>query len=286
MSFTYEMEADGKLAFLDVLVTRIEGVFSTSLYRKPTCSGLYSHYKSFMPDTYKKGLVYTLLHRAFVLCSSWAKFHEEVVFLKEIFMRNSYPCHFFDKCVKTFLDKMFITKKVYLTVPQKELSICLPFLGKQSLELKSKLIRFSSKYFPTCRIKVVFKCKNRLKNFLVFKDRIPLNVRSHLLYRYTCSGCNAIYIGKTKRHYLVRVFEHLGISMRTHKKFTYNANYKNNSAVLNHVNCQKCVGKEENFKIIGSATNDFHLLLKESLLINKQKPSLNTSDNSLPLSLF
>ena len=181
---------------------------------------------------------------------------------------------------------MFVTKKVYFTVPQKELSICLPFLGKQSLELKSKLTRFSSKYFPTCRIKVVFKCKNRLKNFLVFKDRIPLSVRSHLLYRYTCSGCNAIYIGKTKRHYLVRVFEHLGISMRTHKKFTYNANYKNNSAILNHVNCQKCVGKEENFKIIGSATNDFHLLLKESLLINKQKPSLNTSDNSLPLSLF
>ena len=164
--------------------------------------------------------------------------------------------------------------------------ICLPFLGKQSLELKSKLSRFASKYFPACRIKVVFKCNNRLKNFLAFKDRIPLNVRSHLLYRYTCSGCNAIYIGKTKRHYLVRVFEHLGISMRTHKKFTYNPNCKNNSAILNHVNCQKCVGKDENFKIIGSATNDFHLLLKESLLINKQKPSLNTSDNSLPLSLF
>ena len=40
MTFTYEMEADGKLAFLDVLVTRIGNPFSTSLYRKPTFSGL------------------------------------------------------------------------------------------------------------------------------------------------------------------------------------------------------------------------------------------------------
>ena len=239
-----------------------------------------------MPDTYKKGLVSTLLHRAFVLCSSWDKFHEEVVFLKEIFMRNSYPCHFFDKCVKTFLDKIFVTKKVYVTVPRKKLSICLPFIGKQSLELKSKLSRFASKYFPTCRIEVIFKCNNRLKNLLVFKDRIPLNVRSHLLYRYTCSGCNATYIGKTRRHYLVRVFEHLGISMRTHKKFAYNPTYKNNSAILNHINCNKCVGKEENFKILGSATNDYHLCIKESLLIHKQKPEMNTSDSSVPLSLF
>ena len=119
MSFTYEVEAEGKLAFLDVLVTRIGNAFCTSLYIKPTFSGLYSHYKSYLPDTYKKGLVYTLLHRAHVLCSSWDKFHEEVVFLKEIFMKNAFPIHFVDKCVKTFLDKVFIPKKVDKSVPKK-----------------------------------------------------------------------------------------------------------------------------------------------------------------------
>ena len=181
---------------------------------------------------------------------------------------------------------MFVAKMAYFTVPRKELSVCLPFLGKQSLELKNKLSRFASKYFPTCRIKVIFKCDKRLKSFLRFKDRVPLNVRSHLLYRYTCDGCNAIYIGKTRRHYLVRVFEHLGISIRTHKKFTYNPQNGNNSAILNHVNCKKCVGKEENFQIIGSASNDYHLCLKESLLIQKCKPRINTSEKSVPLKLL
>ena len=74
--------------------------------------------------------------------------------------------------------------------------------------------------------------------------------------------------------------------MRTHKKYTYNPKNGNNSAILNHINCKKCVGKEENFKIIGSAHNDYHLCLKESLLIQKLKPKINTNENSVPLKLF
>ena len=46
------------------------------------------------------------------------------------------------------------------------------------------------------------------------------------------------------------------------------------------------MGKEENFKIIGSAHNDYHLCLKESLLIQKLKPKINTNENSVPLKLF
>ena len=216
MSFTFEVEEGGKLAFLDVLITRDGGSFLTSVYRKPTFSGLYSHYESFMPRTYKAGLIYTLLHRAFTLCSTWEKFHEEVCTLRQTFLKNAYPGFFIDKCIKIFLDKVFVTKKVFLTVPQKELRICLPYLGKQSLELKSRVQKFVNRYFPQCKIQVIFKCNNRFQSFLGFKDKIPINLRSHLLYKYTCNSCKAIYIGKTRRHYLVRIFEHLGISLKTH----------------------------------------------------------------------
>ena len=150
MTFTYEIENNNSLAFLDVLITR-EETFCTSLYRKPTFSGLYSNYKSFMPDSYKKGLIYTLLHRAFVLCCSWEKFHAEVCFLKKTFQENTFPEFFIDRCVKAFLDKIFIVKKVVITVPKKELRICLPFLGKQSFDIKTKLSKFVSKNFPQCQ---------------------------------------------------------------------------------------------------------------------------------------
>ena len=128
MSFTFEVEHEGKLAFLDVLITRSAGSFYTSLYRKPTFSGLYTHYEAFMPSSYKKGLIYTLLHRAFTLCSSWDAFHEEVTYLRQTFLKNAYPGYFIDKCTKLFLDKIFITKRVIFTVPKKELIICLPFI--------------------------------------------------------------------------------------------------------------------------------------------------------------
>ena len=79
---------------------------------------------------------------------TWDKFHDEASYLRKTFIKNSYPGFFIDKCIKLFLDKIFIAKKAVLTVPQKELSICLPFLGKQSLELKSKLQEFVYKYYP------------------------------------------------------------------------------------------------------------------------------------------
>ena len=285
MTFTYEIEKNNSLAFLDVLITR-EETFCTSLYRKPTFSGLYSNYKSFMPDSYKKGLIYTLLHRAFVLCCSWEKFHAEVCFLKKTFQKNTFPEFFIDRCVKAFLDKIFIVKKVIITVPKKELRICLPFLGKQSFDIKTKLSKFVSKNFPQCKLQIIFNSNSRIRNFFTFKDKIPLSVRSHILYRYTCDGCNAVYIGKTRRHYLVRVFEHLGTSLLTHKKYTYNPLNINNTAILNHINCKKCAGNQNNFKIIGSAKNDYLLCLKETLLIHKDKPKINTNERSVPLYLF
>ena len=286
MNFTHEVEKNNSLAFLDVLVTR-EGTFRTSLYRKPTFSGLYSNFKSFMPDSYKKGLIFTLLHRAFVLCCDWNKFHEEVTFLKEIFRKNAFPEFLTERCVKVFLDKIFVPKKKLITVPKKELRISLPFLGKQSLQVRKSLTKFIGKNFPFCKLQVTFNSNNRLRNFLNFKDKLPISVRSHVLYRYTCDGCNAVYLGKTRRHYGVRVFEHLGISLLTHKKYTYNPSNVNNSAILNHINVNNiCKGKESNFKIIGSCKTDLTLSLKESLLINKEKPNLNISDRSMPIYLF
>ena len=285
MTFTFEVEKDRTLAFLDVLITRGE-IFSTSLYRKPTFSGLYSNFKSFMPDSYKKGLVYTLLHRAFTLCSSWDKFHSEVCFLKEIFRKNLFPTFFIDRCVKIFLDKIFTVKKVVMTVPKKEVRICLPFLGKQSFEIRNKLSKIVATNYPQCKLNVIFNSNNRLRNFFSFKDKIPIRCRSHILYRYTCDCCNAIYIGKTRRHYLVRVFEHLGMSLATGKKFTYNPNNNNNTAILNHINRNKCVGKEENFQIIGSAKTDSLLCIKETLLIHKEKPEINTNERSTRIYLF
>ena len=42
----------------------------------------------------------------------------------------------------------------------------------------------------------------------------------------------------------------------------------------------------DNFEVVGTAANDFHLKLKESLSILKMKPCLNIAQESMPLYLF
>ena len=88
------------LPFLDVKITRRNNQLITSVFRKAAFSGVFTNFKSFMPVTYKFGLVHTLLHRSFSICSSYEKFHEEIVLLKEVFKKNEYPQFFIDKCIK------------------------------------------------------------------------------------------------------------------------------------------------------------------------------------------
>ena len=47
ISFTIENEKDNRMSFLDVNIIREKDKFTTSVYRKPTFSGIYTHFDSF-----------------------------------------------------------------------------------------------------------------------------------------------------------------------------------------------------------------------------------------------
>ena len=53
MKFSFEEEQNGKLPFLDIEVSRERNKFVATVYRKPTFSGVYTHFSSFLPTTYK-----------------------------------------------------------------------------------------------------------------------------------------------------------------------------------------------------------------------------------------
>ena len=38
-----------------------------------------------------------------------------------------------------------------------------------------------------------------------FKDKVPLCLRSNIVYKFACGGCNTTYYGEICRHYKVRV---------------------------------------------------------------------------------
>ena len=85
ISFTSELEKDGKLPFLDIEILRSNGKFSTSVYRKPTFTGLFTSFHSFIPLAYKRSLVSCLLHRICNLCSSYENFHAQLEVVRKLF---------------------------------------------------------------------------------------------------------------------------------------------------------------------------------------------------------
>ena len=68
--FTFESENEGKLSFLDVLISKKNGKFETTFFRKTTFTGLLTNFVSYIPLDYKLGLIKILIHRCFQICST------------------------------------------------------------------------------------------------------------------------------------------------------------------------------------------------------------------------
>ena len=86
------------MPFLDVRVTKKDTGFVTSLYQKPTFTGLYTPWDSFSPTQYKINLVRCLTNRTLRVCSQ-SVVQEELATLRKILERNGYPGHILDKWV-------------------------------------------------------------------------------------------------------------------------------------------------------------------------------------------
>ena len=75
IKFTSEIEENNSKLFLDIKITRVRNSFSTTIYRKLTFSVVFTNFESFIPLSYKSNLIFTLLFRAFKLCSNFELFH-------------------------------------------------------------------------------------------------------------------------------------------------------------------------------------------------------------------
>ena len=72
--------------------------------------------------------------------------------MRLILYKNSYRRDLVDKCIKEFLHKMLAPKPVVSTVPKKNLVIALPYLGKLSLQIHTRINRIMKNKLPYCNI--------------------------------------------------------------------------------------------------------------------------------------
>ena len=209
-------------------------------------------------------------------------FHIEVELLISILKCNNSPVNTIDQCIKTFFDKLYVSKQILPTVPKKELLVVLSYLGTFFLNVTKRLYKSVSKSLPQCNINVIFQSKNQLSCFFKFKDSIPLHLCSHLIYKFQCSNCNITYYGESERHFKVRAGEHVSTSPLTGKR----VNNNKKASVKDHCLLSGYVCSFEDFTVLNHESHKFKRLIKESLLVSKDKPLLNKQVKSLKLEFF
>ena len=116
----------------------------------------------------------------FKLCANFELLHQEINKLKSIFENNGYPKSFVNCCIKKYLDKIFIKKEVVLKASKKELICVLSFLGKKSLQSRTRLVNYIENNLKFC--KVIFQSPCKLNSLFRYKNPLKKKIRSDIVY--------------------------------------------------------------------------------------------------------
>ncbi len=198
--FTYELEVDGRIPFLDCYIKRTDGYCNLSVFRKTTHSNRYISCFSNAPKQFILSTLNTLRCRALRYCSTLDALHSEFVFLRDIFVSK----HGYDS---RLVDKYFSVKNSMLGCKPRPPSplafMVLPYFGPTSYSIRA--------YLQAQGIFVAFKSGFTLRSAL-FKPSIEFSERDihNAVYLLAClkDNCPTCYIGETTRSVLRRVKEH------------------------------------------------------------------------------
>ena len=273
IKFTLEKEIDRVLNFLDVKVVRSSGTFATSTYTKPTNTGLLTNFTSFVPFQYKIGLIQTLFDRAVKICSSSSLADIDITNIISILQKNCFP----RRLILKHLERVKQNRARVdgnVVAESKPAYFKLPFLGHTSKIMSSKIKGLIDKFCKDVDVRIIFETF-KINSLFSTKDKTPENLRSHVVYKFSCAGCNATYIGETHRHLLTRVNEHL---------FT-----DENSSVFKHLNKNpacKQICDTSCFSLLDKARTKFQLGIKESIYVNRLNPTLNKQIKTYKMGLL
>ena len=187
-----EKEQDNKLPLLDVLVTRTEQGFRSSVYHKPTFTGQYLNFNSHHPYTVKKRIVRCLEHQGKTISSNTDAYQEEMISLRHNLHCNNYPERI--TSASRNLDRRIEDNTPKLT------TVCLPYVKG----LAERIQKICSPY----DIWTVFTSGSTLWRYL-FQVKLPteFNITKNWVYSTPCI-CGKIYKGETGRPLKVRLEEH------------------------------------------------------------------------------
>ena len=195
IQFTFEEFVDhNDVHFLDIKLNP-QG---TTIYRKSTHTGQYSHYSSFTPWSRKTAWIRALVQRATKICGTHQLLNLEILNIKRFASWNSFPHWICDKLIDIYTSRIpKATHNEKITEPTIPIIwVKLPFIGKKGCSLVRNCIRKISRLIKQ-PVKFVNHWETTECNIYTSqKDRTPKPYRSSVVYKFVCPGCNASYIAK------------------------------------------------------------------------------------------
>ena len=213
-----------------------------------------------------------MVDRSFKICNNWNSFHNDIENIKSNLIKNAYPPFLIDKVIKKYLNYKFSSNQNQLKDTSDVHYFKLPYISNLSHHIKSKLSKLCKEFCKeNFNVKLVF-TSFKIKTYFSYKDRIPDDLKSFVIYKFTCARFSSSYIDETCRHFTTRIEGHI-------KK-------DNKSHIFKHLHSTATCFYSYNslsFKITDEANSKFDLKIKEALHINWRKPNLNAQQNHLAL---
>ena len=225
------------------------------------------NYTSFTSHFYKIGLTKCLMDRAYKINNTWPGFHDDVSKIKDVLKKNSYPPFILDKIIKANIDKIHYNNNKVSSEVIKLRYFKLPYISKYSEQFQKKITELCKKYCNENNAKGLF-TSFKISNSFSVKGATPYFLKSFLVYKFICAKCKSCYIGKTFRHFITKIDEHI--------------EKEKNSHVFQHLH-----NKEECFSSfnLNSATTKYQTKLKDGMYIGWEKPNLKKQKNHLSSTL-
>ena len=263
LQFTVEFESNNSIAFLDVLVTQEQEKLTTSLYRKPTHTGLYLLWDSSQNRRYKIGLIKTLVIRIYRICSSKEIINKELSLLRKTLTNNGYPPHIIRRGIAEAqtLIRMRSDNKKNENRKSKVIFFTIKYYGQESIVFASRIKKFCRQLLPNVRTQFAFKKHMSLKSIFLPKLKGTDENRKNkkLVYSIPCKDCDTVYIGETGRMKETRINEHKS-KVKT---------LSSDSKIVEHILKYKHKFDFSNTKTLALESDWKKRIIKEGILTNR-----------------
>ena len=270
LQFTMEEENNGELPFLDVLIKHSSTELLTTVYRKPTFTGLYTRWDSFCDTRNKINLIRSLTFRAKTICSP-SLLSAEIAKLEDILCSNGYPLKVLKRVMTSVLEPSPDTASAQLE-PATRIITKLPWKGQNCIAFRKKIKAAILNCYPTVSPIVIYTTRPAFRS--IAKDVSPTLENSNFIYKYACR-CERTYVGETCQRFSERIKQH--IPDKLYKKPPDKRVATSDSAITKHLQAQpECIPQERNssFSVITPARNSAHRFTLEALYIRSLRPEL------------